>query len=449
MATINSSSSSDSTSTIQALSAIRESSSSEFQNLVPKPTQDNIHEYGSAILDHETTMNEFVNSLVNRIGKVIVVQKIIKNPLAMFRKGKLEGGFSIEQVWTDIAQAQQYDPERAETDVYKRVIPNVKAIFFQLDKQLQFKQTISYEQLSNAFLSWNGVDNLVSQIVQSMYNSDEVTNFLLMKQLIKEYYDKRLFKFVKVDSPTPANANALVTKFRAYASRLTFPSRKYNAQGVVQTTPFNNQYLFLTSDVSAQVDVNTLASAFNMDKADFMGHRVLIDDFNDAGTSSEEQMIACIVDGDWFQIYDKYLTMAANWNGQGLYWNYFLHHWEVMAVSQFSNAVAFTTDTAIPQITQLIVNPRQETVKLGGSLDIGVMLREFDNDTDKKGAESSTTMSVAKPSSSPYDLSAGTTINGTVLTVDPSEKNNQVVVTATNNFDKKNPVTQTATITIK
>lgn len=57
-------------------------------------------------------------------------------------------------------------------------------------------------------------------------------------------------------------------------------SDQYNAANVYTTTPRNNQHIFMDATFNAQFDVDVLASAFNMDKANFMGRLHLIDYFN-------------------------------------------------------------------------------------------------------------------------------------------------------------------------
>lgn len=54
-------------------------------------------------------------------------------------------------------------------------------------------------------------------------------------------------------------------------------SDQYNAANVYTTTPRNNQHIFMDATFNAQFDVDVLASAFNMDKANFMGRLHLID----------------------------------------------------------------------------------------------------------------------------------------------------------------------------
>ena len=118
---------------------------------------------------------------------------------------------------------------------------------------------------------------------------------------------------------------------------------------------------------STQFDVNVLASAFNMDKADFMGRLFLIDNWtsfdnerfdvireNSDGieevTAGELALLAnvkaVIVDENWFQIYDNNNKFTEKYVASGMYWNYFYHTWKTVSSSPFANAVVFVTDAA-------------------------------------------------------------------------------------------------------
>jgi hypothetical protein len=155
--------------------------------------------------------------------------------------------------------------------------------------------------------------------------------------------------------------------FRSMSNQLTFMSDKYNASGVTTTTPKSDQYIFMDSTYNAEYDVNVLAGAFNMDKADFIGRLKLIDDWttfdNDrfSEISAESGMIepvtddelalmkdveAVLLDKEWFQVYDNMNKMTEKQVASGMYWNYFYNVWKTVSSSPFSNAIVFVEDTA-------------------------------------------------------------------------------------------------------
>lgn len=341
------------------LNTIRANASSDYQERVPIATQNNIAEVGNAITNYEPTRNEFLNALINRIGMVIIQSRLYENPLREFKKGMLEFGKDIEEIFVEIAKAQSYDPEVAETEVFKRVIPDVKTIFHRMNRQDFYKVTISNDQLRTAFLSYRGIEDLIGRIVDSLYSGDNYDEFLLMKHLMMDYGDKGLFYPVTVDEITDeASAKSFTVKLRAMAKTIGFMSNKYNAQGVHTFTPMDDIIIFMTPEAEALMDVESLARAFNLEYADFLGRVVIVDDFGGL-----ENVQALMVDRQWFMVYDTFFNFTEQYNAQGLYWNYFFHHWQVLSTSQFANAIAFTTET--PSITSVTISPKTATVSKG------------------------------------------------------------------------------------
>ena len=104
------------------LNAIRNSASADYKEYVPVASlsQNNIREIGAVIMNMPTLQNEFLSALVNRIGKVIVTSKLYSNPWARFKRGIMEYGESIEEVFVNIAKPFQFDPAVAETKLFAR-----------------------------------------------------------------------------------------------------------------------------------------------------------------------------------------------------------------------------------------------------------------------------------------------------------------------------------------
>lgn len=349
------------------LNAIRNDASISYQERVPQATQDNIKEYGSAVLSFSATTNEFLDALINRIGKVIITSRLYKNPLAMFKKGMLDYGESIEEIFVSLAKARIYSPETAEDEFMKRVIPDVKSIFHKIDYKNFFKVTVQRRDLERAFLSAEGVYTLVDNIIQSLYTGAEYDEFLITKQLIVEYANKGFFYEVQIPEPSADNIHDLVTQVKSYSNQLEFLSTKYNPMGVPTYSDKSRQYIIMDTSIDAMIDVNVLAAAFNMDKAEFMGRKVLIDNFGELTGAK-----IALVDEAFFQIYDVLLQFESVRNPEGLYWNYFLHKWNVFSVSRFAPAILFTT--AENEITNITIAPTSGNHNNGTNFNITATL---------------------------------------------------------------------------
>lgn len=332
---------------IDILNTIRANASSTYQERIPVATQNNIREIGNAMMTYEATQNEFLTALVNRIGRVIITSKSYSNPLRVFKKGILEYGETVEEIFVNIAKAKQFDPGVAENEVFKREIPDVNAVFHKMNLQNFYKVTVSNEQLRQAFLSAQGINDLVGYIVDSLYTGAEFDEYLTMKQLIVDAATNGEMYAVNIPAVSAENAKEIVSTIKGVSNQLEFMNSTYNSMGVLTHTRKPRQVLIMDAAFDATIDVEVLAYAFNMEKAEFMGRRVLVDNFG-----SLTGVVAALVDEDWFMVFDNFIGFTENYNGQGLYWNYFYHVWKTFSTSPFSNAILFTTqDVGVTSVT--------------------------------------------------------------------------------------------------
>lgn len=422
--------------TYDLMNRIRNSASDMYRQYVPLANADNVAQVGAGIVLMSTVQNEFITALVERIGKVVIHHKILNNPLKFFKKGKMPTGRTIEEIFVDIAEEQVYDPEVAETEVFKRVIPDVKTLFHEVNRKGFYKQTIQENSLQQAFTSWGGVESLITGIINAMYNGNEVDEFNYMKMLVDNYDSKGLFTVVPVSPITDeASGKNFIKKVKTYSNRLTFASRDYNASAVMTKTEKDDQYLLLTSDVEASVGVDVLASAFNMSKVEFDGHNTLVDTFGNS------DIVAVLIDRDWFMVYDTLFRMTSNMNAQGLYSNYFLHVWQILSTSRFANAVIFKTGTQ-PAVTSVIVDPPLASIKADRKMQLTAFIRQTDT------ATYAPVWTVAREDGA--EVATGTAINTNgELTIGAGEAKGNLKVTATVTVGESDTVSGEAIVIVE
>ena len=345
--------------TMDIMNVIRQNAPFEYQSLVPEvQVETDIPKVGQVILGTPALSNHFVSALINRIAQVRIKSATFNNDYAEFKKGYLEYGETVEEVFVQIAKAREFSVEKAEKREFKRTIPDVRAAFHVMNWRVQYPVTVQYEDLRMAFLSASGVQDLVAKIIDSLYNGDKYDEYLLFKYLIIMGYNKNVIKKQYMDGAIDDYA----AYFRCISNLITFFKTEYNAEGVTTSTPKNDQYIFMDSMFNAQFDVNVLARAFNMEKADFMGRLKLVDDWTTFDNERFEEIRAesngleevtaeelenmanvkaVLFDKEWFQFYDNLMTMTEKQVAAGIYWNYFLNVWRTVSYSPFSNAVAF------------------------------------------------------------------------------------------------------------
>lgn len=378
-------------SSVDILNAIRNNATQNYRDYIPKatPDADSVRQIGTIIMDYPALQNEFLSALVNRIGRVLITSKMYDNPWAFFKKGLLEFGETVEEIFVNIAKPFQFDPAVAESNVFKREIPDVRTAFHIMNYQKYYKTTISNDQLRQAFLSWQGISDLIARIVDSMYTGANYDEFQTMKYMLARHIlDGHMYP-VEIPEVTTENMKGIVSAIKGTSNKYTFLSTQYNLAGVATYTPKTDQYMLINSNFDATMDVEVLASAFNMNKAEFAGRRVLVDSFGSLDTarlaelfandptydeiSSDEldaldKIPAVLVDKDWFMIFDNFYNFTEQYNGEGLYWNYWYHVWKTFSVSPFANNALFIPGK--PSVTKVKVNPGTATVSAGQSVQL-------------------------------------------------------------------------------
>lgn len=381
-------------STMDIMNSIRQYAGYDYQQNVPLVAKAaDIPHVGEVIFGTPAFSNQFLNALVNRIGLVRVKSATFNNPYARLKKGYLGFGETIEEIFVNIAQCVDYTPEKGAAREFKRTIPDVRSAFHVMNWRVMYPVTIQDEDLKLAFTAEDGVQNLIAKIVDAVYTAAEYDEYLLFKYLIIKQISHG--KTAEMQLPAGDDLNKHAALYRGISNDLTFMKSKYNAEHVKNTTPRDRQIIFMDSWYNGQFDVEVLAAAFNMDKANFMASLYLIDDFADFDndrfavirensdgleevTAEElEQMKhvkAFVVDEDWFQIYDNNNKFTEKYVASGLYWNYFYHVWKTVSVSPFANAVTFVDSdaTVVPKESYTVEITGKDTADVATVFTLGV-----------------------------------------------------------------------------
>ena len=417
---------------LTVLNAIRNSLPANYANRIPEATRENLASYAQALKDYPVIMNKWVNVLVNKIGLTVIKNKMWNNKLAEFQRGYLPVGSTIEEIFVDVVKAKTYTEEPASNnlaDVFAVDKPDVKVRFHIVNSQLVYPISISKVNILQSFNNLPAFEDFLSKVFESVYASANLDEYLQTKQLIQFYATNdninRFFDVQVSAVSDEATAKALATKIRAYSNKLEFMNNKYNYAGVTTHTPKEDQVLLINTDTEAFMDVNVLAYAFNMEKADpsaIVSKVVVLDDFGDESDTATQ---AILVDRDWFMIYSQLYQMEEQNNALHLYFNRFLHIWKVYSTSEFANAVRFTT-TVVER--PLSITPSTATINAGETLQL---------ETNLPATFAITTSGVDE----------GTTVSSTgLLTIAEAEDVTSIVVTATSTSDNTNTATGTYTI---
>lgn len=437
---------------VEILNTLRANASPNYQDMVPyaEGSLDSVREIGAIIMQYPALQNEFLSALVNRIGMVLVTSKLYRNPWAFMKQGMLEFGETIEEIFVNIAKPFEFNQERSETTIFKREIPDVRAAFHVMNYTKFYKATISNDQLRQAFLSWNGITDLIARIVDAMYTGANYDEFITMKYLLAKHLIAGNIYANQIDTVSTENMKSIVATIKGVSNSIEFLSNKYNYNGVETYTNKSDQYILVNAKFDATMDVEVLASAFNMDKAEFMGRRVLVDSFGNLDNArlkllfaedpnyteiSEDDLQALdnipavMVDRYFFMIFDNFYNFTEQYNGEGLYWNYWYHTWKTFSISPFHNAVAFVPGA--PTITSVTVEPSTASGSVGSTIQLSAEVVST-NFAPKTVTWSSSSENV--------------TVNSNGLVTIGTGASDSVTITATSTYDTNKSGTCTITI---
>ena len=346
----------------KVFNVIRENASKVFMETVPSATEDNIQTLSNILFNdaYQPMLNEFVTNLINRIGLTIIRNKTFSNPLSILRKGSVPLGTDIQDLYENPAEAEAY--ELSNTAMAKLLTitdPDTHVAYYRRNRKDMYTKTISRENLQGAFVSWEKFESYISAITTSLYSGNYIDEFELTKSLVDGAYDNDKVIVETISAVTDeTSAKAFIKKCRSLFNKMKLPSTQYNAyskfsgaKGTIKTWTEEDRFvLIVTSDVMAEVDVDVLARAFNIENTKFLGRVIEVDSFEN------EEIQAILCDEAWFQIYENLMRFDEFYNARTMTWNEYLHVWQTYAICPFANAVVFATAQPKPATAISVAN---------------------------------------------------------------------------------------------
>ena len=371
-----------------ALNAMREMSvdnGSIYHQYVPVVTDSTtIGEFGQPILDsaNVNVLNDFV-SLLKKVVATAVYNKTFNNPLANLEGERMPLGQFIEDVYVNPAKARGFDVNDF-AGLLQKYEAQIATQYLTVNSDLQYCVTITREKIRNAFTSWSNLESLITGMVNSLYNGAYITRYNQAKGLVLASYTGNNAQIQTVSAVSDeSTAKALVKKMRATFSKMQIPSTNFNAWNKVKGGDLalktwsdpEDVIVLISADVEANVDVDVLASAFNMSKTDFLGRVIVVDDFsqyNEDGTLAVDgsAIQAMICDKAWFKIKTQDFAMDEFYNANNRTWQYYLNDVRMVNYSLFANAVIFATSMPTVDATAITAGADTATVTAGEKVSV-------------------------------------------------------------------------------
>lgn len=343
-------------------------SSSSFRNTIGDPNEVSSLEFMSGLLEYPDTLGVEFMSLATRIGRVIAHRNILRNKLAPFKMANMPLGYTMEEYFVECAKEHEYNQADAENTLFKRELPDIKTAFYVVNRKSFYPATITDDDLRKYFVSWDGVNSLIARIVDSLYNGDNKDDYNYMKSALVTHYENGHMKIVNTSAVTNTDtAKELARKITEYVSYLTEPTNEYNAMAVTKQNEYDDIYVILNGKTNSYLNIDWLAQTFQLEFAEFKTHVLVLPTLPSTAQGSIE---AIVCDSEIYRVFDQKYSVGVAYNAKGLYWNYFLHHWEGIATSRFANAIAFVSGDVEEKVTAIYANPQVVSVKKDSSVTV-------------------------------------------------------------------------------
>lgn len=380
-----------------SLNAIREMSvqnGTAYHQYVPVIDENtDIGTFGTPILTTPVVANEFLNMLVNRIVYTSFETKYFRNPLNILEGDRIPLGYAGQEIYVNPAKARKYNVDDF-AGLLVKYEADVKVQYTSVNMDLQYPVTVSRHKLKQAFVSWDALDNFITELSNSLYNGAYIDEFRYTKELISGAYKSNQVQVQVVSAPTTRDlARQFSVMARTLFLNMQLPSTEYNAWAKVggfgrEVLTYSNPediVFLIRNDVRSYIDVMSLANAFNMDKADLMGRIISVDNFNQYDDEGNlifdgSNIIGFIGDKSWFRIKRQDMYLDEFYNANNRTWQYYLNLTKMYNYSLFANGVVLATSTSEVAPTSMSFAEASETgvsVKVGETLTLNIVTEPF------------------------------------------------------------------------
>lgn len=324
------------------INKVRSNASLEYQARIPQATDSNLHKTYATLQQYPVLWNEFCNVLIQRIGLTTFNYNQFENKLKPLKMGMMNFGGVYQEIGANLLDGEAYDPNA--TNVFEAQKPDVNVNYHSINRRDMYPMRLNEDLLSEAFVDEGQLSAFINAMLALPQQSDEWDEYVIMRDLLKMYNDIDGFANFQVPdlatSTDPEADGKKITELvrEMYLTTKDFYTTAYNAAGMDVTS--RELILLGTPKFFSRLDVNVLAAAYHMDKADFMADRtIIIDDFKIDGAQ------CMLVDRDIYRCMDTKLKTTNIYNPRADEWVYYLHHQGIYSMSRMRNAILFSTAT--------------------------------------------------------------------------------------------------------
>ena len=415
----------------QSLNALRELSSTIYHEYVPVIDDDtDISAFAEPIMSYPVVYNEFCDVLVNKLVYSQFETMTFNNPLRVLEGDRIPLGYAGEHVYTNPAQARGFNVNDF-AGLLIKYEADVKVEYHTVNSDVQYCVTIARQQLKKAMTSWDNLAEFITQLSNSLYNGCYIDEFRWTKNIISGAFKENRAVYDKITAVTDeATAKAFVEKARNYFLNFQLPSSEYNAwaknggagRPITTWSRPEDIILIIRNDIRSKIDVQSLAAAFNLPYADFLGNVITVDSFDaydDDGNQvfDGSAIVGGIFDKSWFKIKTQDMYMENFYNANNRTMQYYLNVIRMYNMSLFANGVIFATSDPTVPATALSFVETSASVDAGEDIVLHVVSTPFTANPTLSYSSSATTYATVGSETGKYITVHGNAAGSATITV--------------------------------
>ena len=373
----------------QSLNALRELSSTIYHEYVPViDDSTDISAFAQPILEYPVVYNEFCDVLVNKLVYSQFETMTFNNPLRVLEGDRIPLGYAGEHVYTNPAQARGFNVNDF-AGLLIKYEADVKVEYHTVNSDVQYCVTVARQQLKKAMTSWDNLAEFITQLSNSLYNGCYIDEFRWTKNIISGAYKENRGVIQQISAVSSADtAKAFVEKARELFLNFQLPSNSFNAwaknggagRPITTWSRPEDIVMVVRNDVRAKLDVEVLASAFNIDKATLLGNIITVDNFDsydDEGNKvfDGSAIVGGLFDKAWFKIKTQDMFMENFYNANNRTMQYYLNVIRMYNMSLFANGVIFATSQPVVPATEVKFVEDSAEVGIGRKVTLHVVTK--------------------------------------------------------------------------
>lgn len=432
---------------VQALNNMRVSGSAVLHDSLPEITSSaDIAKWSEVIFENPQVYSEFCDGLVSKLIKTQLEVKLYNNKFNVFNGEDIPFGYSMENAYTNPAIGTDYDPNDF-AGILARYEADTKVEYFKVNSDKQYKVTVYRDELRKAMLSIDALGRYITNLTNSLYNGAYIDMKRRTVGIVGSAYANNRIHIETLSAVTDkATAEAFAVKARTLFLNFQEESDEYNSwsinggegRPVVTWTDPEDIYIIIKNSVLSELDVKSLANAFNIAEASLMGKIIGVNNFKTYDSEgnvvdANDNLFAVMCDRRFFKIHQQEMYLEPARNASARATTYFLNVIKSYNMSMFANCVAFATQLPDVPSTAIKFKETAPEVTAGEKIVLEIDVTPFQaNDT--------------------ITFTSGTTSKATVTKIDNRHvevtgvASGTSVITASNGAST--PVTGTVTVTV-